>query len=145
MPGKLFETLAALASGLIFGAGLIISGMTNPAKVQGFLDLAGQWDPSLALVMVGAIGSAVLPFLWLRKRGNSLCGQALQAPAETGRCSPPLLIGSLMFGTGWGLAGFCPGPALVGLASAWTPAVTFCTGMLGGFLIFALLRPGAPE
>lgn len=145
MPRKLMELGAAALAGLIFGFGLILSGMTNPAKVLGFLDLGGAWDPSLALVMVGAIGVALLPFCWLRRRGQALCGAPLALATDETRASPALLVGSLFFGTGWGLAGFCPGPALVGLASGWAPAAIFCAGMLGGFLLFGVLPSAKDE
>ena len=107
-------TFCAFVAGLVFGFGLILSGMVNPAKVLGFLDLAGNWDPSLAFVMGGAIGVGLLAFGWARKRGVSLLGAAVEWPG-TEKISCRLLIGSSAFGVGWGLAGFCPGPALVAL------------------------------
>ncbi|THF67270.1 hypothetical protein E6C76_02515 [Pseudothauera nasutitermitis] len=107
---KARETLGALAAGLLFGAGLIVSGMTDPAKVLAFLDVAGAWDPSLALVMVGAIGAAHLGY---RATGRLDHGG--------GRVDAPLLIGSALFGAGWGLAGYCPGPAVVA-GGALSPA-----------------------
>ena len=106
------KTLSALLAGLVFGLGLIISGMANPAKVQGFLDLAGAWDPSLALVMAGAIGAAFLPFRLAGQRKKSWLGEPLHLPG-TREITPRLVLGSLLFGIGWGLAGLCPGPALV--------------------------------
>ncbi len=138
MSARLREAAFAALSGLIFGLGLIVSGMTDPAKVQGFLDPAGAWDPSLAFVMAGAIGVALLPFQWLRRAQRTLGGEPVVLPASHG-ITPRLIGGSLLFGIGWGLAGFCPGPALVGLAHAWQPALIFCAGMLGGFLLFTLL------
>ncbi|MEZ0197860.1 DUF6691 family protein [Pseudomonas qingdaonensis] len=102
-------------AGLLFGMGLLLSGMANPTKVLGFLDLAGQWDPSLALVMVGAIGVALLPMAWARQHAVSLLGGAMQLPARRD-IDRRLVGGSLIFGIGWGLAGVCPGPALVLLA-----------------------------
>lgn len=138
MKNRVAEALVAALCGLVFGLGLILSGMTNPAKVQGFLDITGSWDPSLALVMAGAIGVAVLPFQWLRRHPRTLVGEALSLPASQ-RINLRLVGGSVLFGIGWGLAGFCPGPALVGLASGWPPALIFSAGMLAGFLLFRLL------
>ncbi|MCQ9372070.1 hypothetical protein NQ024_12660, partial [Corynebacterium sp. 35RC1] len=102
----------ALVAGLLFGAGLIVSGMANPAKVLGFLDLFGQWDPSLAFVMAGAIAVGVIAFFVARRRGRSWLGTPIQLPSATG-VTARLVLGSAVFGIGWGLAGFCPGPALV--------------------------------
>lgn len=143
MKSRAAEAAIAALCGLLFGLGLILSGMTDPARVQDFLDPAGSWNPSLAFVMAGAIGVAVLPFQWLRRRQRTLGGAPLQLPASHG-ITPRLVLGSVLFGIGWGLAGFCPGPALVGLGSAWQPALIFCAGMLGGFGLFSLLprRPG---
>ncbi|MBS1209088.1 MAG: YeeE/YedE family rane protein [Proteobacteria bacterium] len=137
------EYAIAALCGLIFGLGLIVAGMTNPAKVQGFLDLAGDWDPSLAFVMAGAIAVAILPFQSLRRRTQSLCGTPLHLPGQTKAGKTRLIIGSLLFGTGWGIAGFCPGPALVGLASAWLPALLFCAGMFAGFALSGRNTPAA--
>jgi uncharacterized membrane protein YedE/YeeE len=128
--------LCALLCGLIFGTGLIVSGMSDPAKVLGFLDLGGDWDPSLALVMVGAVAVAVGPFAWARRRGRDLFGVPLDLPRND-RIDRRLLLGSVLFGTGWGLAGICPGPALVGLGSGFLPgaicAVCIALGLkIGG-------------
>lgn len=105
----------ALCAGLLFGLGLAISGMANPYKVQNFLDLAGHWDPSLALVMAGALAITTPGFWLLRRRQRALNGDAMPAPASR-EISKPLLIGSALFGIGWGLAGYCPGPAIGSLA-----------------------------
>ncbi|MFA9209151.1 MAG: DUF6691 family protein, partial [Yersinia sp. (in: enterobacteria)] len=102
----------SLLAGLIFGLGLIVAGMANPAKVLGFLDIGGLWDPSLALVMAAAVAIATLGFTWAKKRKASLLGQPLQLPTSN-RIDRRLIGGSLLFGAGWGLAGICPGPALV--------------------------------
>ena len=112
--------LSEFAVGLIVGTGLIVSGMTDPGKVIGFLDLAGLWDPSLALVMGGAIGIAIVAFTWARRRTTTLLGGALKLPTVSA-IDRRLVLGSLSFGAGWGLAGFCPGPALasLGLAACW--------------------------
>ena len=134
----------AFLSGLVFGLGLILSGMANPAKVLGFLDLAGAWDPSLALVMVGAIAVAFAPFAWARKRQKSLLGAPMQLPTST-RLDRRLVLGSLVFGVGWGLAGFCPGPALVGLGMGVPQAYVFVLAMLTGMGLFELLERRATQ
>src|SRR5689334_8905560 len=108
----LMTRLAALLAGLLFGIGLMVSGMANPAKVLGFLDLAGRWDPSLAFVMAGAIAVGSLAFFVAKRRNSSLLGTPRQRPVGTDITSR-LICGSAVFGIGWGLDGFCPGPALV--------------------------------
>ncbi|SMF35584.1 YeeE/YedE family protein [Pseudogulbenkiania subflava] len=133
------KTLSALLAGLVFGLGLILSGMANPAKVQGFLDLAGAWDPSLALVMAGAIGAAFLPFRLAGQRKQSWLGEPLHLPG-TREITPRLVLGSLLFGIGWGLAGLCPGPALVLLGTLSGPALVFVSAMLAGMELFRLLE-----
>ncbi len=125
--------LIALASGLIFGLGLIASGMTNPAKVKGFLDLLGAWDPSLALVMGGAITVGVLAFALARRRRRSWTGEPFEIPPGT-LIDRRLIAGGLLFGIGWGIAGFCPGPALVSLSSGLPAACLFVPAMLLGML-----------
>ena len=129
----------AFLSGLVFGLGLILSGMANPAKVLGFLDLAGAWDPSLALVMVGAIAVAFAPFAWARKRQKSLLGAPMQLPTST-RLDRRLVLGSLVFGAGWGLAGFCAGQALVALGMGVPQAYVFVLAMLVGMGLFEVLE-----
>ena len=121
--------------GLIFGLGLLISGMTDPGKVQGFLDLTGQWDPSLALVMGGAVAVGVLGFLLAKKMYASFSGLHFQWPEAT-HIDRSLVLGSLMFGVGWGLAGFCPGPAIVSMASGQDKALVFVLAMLMGMAVF---------
>ena len=133
------KLLLSLLSGLVFGLGLIVSGMSNPAKVLGFLDLAGAWDPSLALVMGGAIAVAFAPFAWARKRQKSLLGAPRQLPTST-RLDRRLVLGSLVFGAGWGLAGFCPGPALVALGMGVPQASVFVLAMLAGMGLFEVLE-----
>lgn len=128
--------------GLIFGLGLILSGMTDPAKVLGFLDLFGTWDPSLAFVMGGAIAVGLFAFSIARKRTQSFLGGAMHLPRAT-QIDKPLLIGALIFGAGWGLAGFCPGPALVTMASGELKALVFVVAMLAGMGIHALLQKRA--
>ncbi len=132
-------SLSAGVAGLIFGLGLIVSGMANPAKVLGFLDLAGAWDPSLALVMAGAIGIGVPAFAWARKRQQSLLGAPLQLPSASG-IDRPLVLGSLLFGVGWGMAGICPGPALVLLGMGSLKGLAFVLAMLAGMKLFGWLQ-----
>lgn len=121
--------------GLLFGWGLLLSGMTDPGKVQGFLDLAGAWDPSLAFVMGGAVLVGCLAFALAARRTRSVLGQPFQLPA-TREIDRPLLLGSLIFGVGWGLAGFCPGPALVAMAAGHGKALVFVAAMLVGMAGF---------
>lgn len=121
--------------GLIFGLGLILSGMTDPGKVIGFLDIAGMWDPSLALVMGGAIAVGFFAFAMAKKRTMNFLGGALHLP-QSNQIDKPLVIGAMMFGAGWGLAGFCPGPALVSLASGQIKAAFFVVLMLVGMQVF---------
>lgn len=136
--------MTSLLAGLVFGIGLIISGMTNPAKVLGFLDLAGLWDPSLALVMGGAIAVGVLAFGIARKRSKSLLGDPMRLPGAT-QVDRRLLLGGLAFGVGWGLAGFCPGPALASLATGGAKPAIFTVAMIAGMVIYELLeRASAP-
>lgn len=137
--------LIALASGLIFGLGLIASGMSNPAKVKGFLDLAGAWDPSLALVMGGAIAVGLAAYAVVRRRSRSWTGEPFEIPAGT-LIDHRLIGGGLLFGIGWGIAGFCPGPALVSLASGVTAAWIFVPAMLAGMWVcdHVTQRRGAP-
>lgn len=134
--------LSSLLAGLVFGLGLIVSGMANPAKVLGFLDLAGAWDPSLALVMGGAVTVGFFGFLVAKKRAVSLLGAAMKLPDPrlSRHIDKRLVIGSLLFGTGWGLAGFCPGPGLVALGLFESKAAVFVAAMLFGMVIFEVLE-----
>jgi uncharacterized membrane protein YedE/YeeE len=127
--------LSAFAAGLVFGVGLILSGMTDPGKVIGFLDLAGNWDPSLAFVMGGAILVGVFAFALAAKRARAFFGGAMHLPHKRD-IDNRLVAGSLVFGIGWGLAGFCPGPALVSFGSGVDQAAVFVAAMLGGMLIY---------
>lgn len=122
---------SASAAGLLFGLGLAISGMTNPDKVLDFLDVAGDWDPSLAVVMVAALAISVPAFAGLRRRGRSFSGAALPEPPSV-RLDARLLVGSALFGIGWGIAGYCPGPALANLAHGSGEAVLFVVALLAG-------------
>ena len=125
--------------GLTFGLGLLISGMTDPGKVQGFLDLAGLWDPSLAFVMGGGVMVGLLGFGWAKKKTHSLSGAPFHWPEMT-QIDRPLVLGSLMFGFGWGLAGFCPGPALVAMASGNDKALVFVLAMMVGMALFEVFK-----
>ena len=124
--------------GLLFGVGLMASGMTDPGKVIGFLDLFGTWDPSLALVMGGAIAVGFFAFALAKKRTTTFLGGALRFPT-TSQMDKPLVIGSLLFGAGWGLGGFCPGPALVSMADGQSKATLFVAAMLVGMMGFELM------
>lgn len=132
-------TFFALLAGLVFGVGLIVSGMANPERVLGFLDLAGNWDPSLAFVMAGAIAVGAIAFTFARKRTVSLLGLQMKMPTAT-QLDRRLVGGSLMFGVGWGIAGFCPGPALVALGAGEVKAVVFVAAMLVGMAVFELFE-----
>ncbi|GAA7769661.1 MULTISPECIES: YeeE/YedE family protein [Cupriavidus] len=133
------SAITALLAGLLFGIGLMVSGMANPAKVLGFLDLAGRWDPSLAFVMVGAIAIGSVAFLLAKRRQRSLLGLPMQLPTNT-VITPRLVIGSALFGIGWGTAGFCPGPALVALGAGYPKAIGFVLAMAAGMLVFEVLE-----
>lgn len=134
--------LISLLTGLVFGIGLIVSGMTDPSKVLGFLDLAGPWDPSLALVMGGAIAVGALAFRLARGRTRSLLGDPMRLPAAI-QLDRRLLVGALAFGAGWGLAGFCPGPALASLATGGAKPAIFTAAMVTGMILFELLERAA--
>ena len=127
----MITNIAALLAGLVFGLGLILSGMGNPAKVQNFLDFFGQWDPSLALVMGGAIAVGLIAFSWAKRRKTALLGDAMQLPSSS-VIDRQLLTGSALFGIGWGLAGFCPGPALMNLSTLTPQVWLFVAAMLAG-------------
>lgn len=130
---------AASLAGFIFGIGLIVSGMANPAKVLGFLDLAGPWDPSLALVMAGAIAVGWIGFAFAGRRKLSLLGAPMDLPiART--IDTRLMLGSVVFGIGWGLAGFCPGPALVAVGAGRVKALAFVAAMVAGMFLFGRME-----
>lgn len=129
----------AFVVGLLFGLGLIISGMTNPAKVIGFLDLAGAWDPTLMFVMGGAVLIGSIGFAFAKKRQHSLLGAPMRLPTAT-ELDKRLVLGSLAFGVGWGIAGFCPGPALVSAAAGQSKAWIFVLAMVAGMALYSLLE-----
>ncbi len=133
------QIFMALLAGLIFGIGLIISGMADPAKVMGFLDLRGSWDPSLAFVMGGAICVGLVAFSAAARRSKTLLGDALRLP-QTKHIDRRLVLGGLAFGVGWGLAGYCPGPAVATLVMGNSKTIIFVTAMVLGMAIFELLE-----
>lgn len=132
------KSIMALLAGLLFGLGLILSGMTNPAKVIGFLDLAADWDPSLAFVMGGALLIGLLAFPFITKRSKSVLGDAIRLPTAT-KIDRRLIVGGLIFGVGWGLAGYCPGPAVASLTQGDKPLLFFAA-MLAGMALFEVLE-----
>jgi len=137
------KKLSAFIAGLLFGIGLLLAGMANPAKVLGFLDITGVWDPSLAWVMFGAIGVAWMPFHWAMKQSHSVLGAAMQIPTQR-TLDRRLIGGSLLFGIGWGIAGICPGPGLVLLLSGHWQAWVFVLAMLAGMQVFTRLTASRP-
>jgi uncharacterized protein len=132
-------SLFAFVAGLVFGLGLIVAGLVNPAKILGFLDIAGKWDPSLALVMAGAIAVGLVAFALARRRTMSALGLPMQLPSAS-TLDARLVGGSLVFGIGWGLAGFCPGPAIVALGAGYAKAAVFVVAMLLGMGAFELIQ-----
>jgi uncharacterized membrane protein YedE/YeeE len=133
------DKIIALVAGVIFGLGLIVGEMVNPAKVIAFLDLAGAWNPSLALVMAGAIAVALPAFQLAKNKKNSVCGMAMQLPSSK-VIDIRLMAGSLAFGAGWGIAGFCPAPAIVSAATGQWQAIVFTLAMIAGFYVFAVIE-----
>jgi len=136
---NILHRISEFLVGLLFGLGLILSGMTDPGKVIGFLDLFGWWDPSLALVMGGAIAVGFFAFAIAKKRTTNFFGGMLRLTTDN-QIDKPLVIGSLLFGAGWGLAGFCPGPALVSMASGQPKGLIFVVAMLAGMVGFELMN-----
>jgi uncharacterized membrane protein YedE/YeeE len=129
-----FSAAVAATSGLVFGLGLIAGGMTDAAKVKAFLDLFGAWDPSLALVMAGAISVGALAFARARRRKQSWSGAPIEVPSNT-VVDRRLLAGGVVFGVGWGIAGFCPGPAIVAASAGSAAALGFVAAMLVGMFV----------
>jgi hypothetical protein len=136
--------LVALASGLLFGLGLTVSQMIDPAKVIGFLDLAGDWDPSLALVMASAIPVAAFGYAIARRRARPLCAAAFATPSRYG-IDRRLVLGAALFGVGWGLVGYCPGPALASLGLGSPAVFLFVAAMLAGMALYGIVQPQAPR
>lgn len=134
------NALVSLIVGTIFGLGLALSGMTQPQKVIGFLDLFGDWDPSLVFVMGGAVVVHLITYRWIRKRPTPLLSTQWHVPTKN-EITPQLIMGSILFGVGWGLAGYCPGPALTSLASGSQQTLVFVVSMLVGMLIYKKLEP----
>jgi len=133
------QKLVAFASGLLFAVGLGVSGMTHPTKVLDFLDFTGDWDPSLALVMGGGVLVNLVFFQWVLRRGRPLLAASFGLPPFT-RVDVPLVAGAVVFGVGWGLGGFCPGPALVSAVTGATPVVAFVVSMLAAMAVFDASR-----
>ena len=129
------HTAVSFIAGLVFGVGLLVAGMANPAKVLGFLDLAGAWDPSLALVMGGAVAVGAGAFALMRERTRTLLGAPVLLPVA-GTIDRSLMLGSLAFGVGWGLAGICPGPALVLAGTASAKGIAFLAALLAGNALY---------
>lgn len=129
----------AFVAGLVFGLGLLVAGMADPGKILGFLDLAGLWNPSLVFVMIGAIAVTAIAFALAKRRSVSLLGAPMYLPTER-RLDRRLLLGSVLFGVGWGLAGICPGPALVLIGAGMAKGITFTGAMLAGMGLFEWLE-----
>ena len=127
------KTVTALLAGLLFGAGLCVSGMTWPAKVVDFLDIAGVWDPSLAFVMAGAVGTYAASSFFIRRRGAPLLAETFE-PTPAAKLDPRLLGGAAIFGVGWGLSGYCPGPAVVSLAAVAPVTIAFIAAVAAGMI-----------
>lgn len=131
------HSVSAFVLGILFGIGLIVSGMSDPFKVIGFLDLAGAWDPSLAFVMAGAVSVGLIAYRVARGWTAPLLGGAMP-PSAGARIDRRLVLGSLTFGAGWGLGGFCPGPALVALGAGYDKAAVFVVAMVAGMALFEI-------
>lgn len=138
---QILRFLAALVSGGVFGFGLSLSGMLDPARVKGFLDVAGDWDPSLAFVLAGAIAVAMLGTWLSRRMKRPVFDQAFHMPSKS-RIDRRLVLGSALFGIGWGMAGFCPGPALASLTLGLGPSVLFVAAMVVGMTVHDRLIAG---
>ncbi|AEF99669.1 DUF6691 family protein [Methylomonas methanica] len=135
----MMKLILALFAGIIFGLGLTVSQMTNPDKVLGFLDFAGDWDPSLALVMAGALAIAVAGFRWTRQQEKPVLGSRFHITLKT-TLDKPLLTGAGLFGIGWGMTGYCPGPAFAGMALGNQEAIVMVTSIYAGFWAAGLLQ-----
>jgi uncharacterized membrane protein YedE/YeeE len=140
----MFLVVSAFISGLLFGLGLVISRMVDPAKVLGFLDILGHWDPSLAFVMAGAVAVSALGYTFVRRRGFPLVAARLEIPTRRD-LDPRLIAGAVLFGIGWGLVGLCPGPALVALTFGPTEIFVFVAAMIVGMALFRLVPADWPQ
>jgi uncharacterized membrane protein YedE/YeeE len=138
------EKLTGLIAGIVFGIGLSIAGMVNPAKVVSFLDFFGNWDPSLAFVMGGAVAVYAIGYQLIMKRAKPLFAEGFQVPSRRD-IDARLITGAVLFGAGWGLAGYCPGPAITGLAFGMNETVTFFASMAAGVVIFKLTLGNKPK
>ncbi len=136
----MLKNIIGLLTGLLFGFGLLISGMTDPVKVQGFLDIFGAWDISLALVMGGGLLVAIVGVQMAKRQQTSWIGTKIELPSKT-TINKKLLIGAMLFGIGWGLVGICPGPGIVLLGTGQWQAYVFIPAMIVGMLIFQWLEP----
>jgi uncharacterized protein len=134
MPVGVSRKIVAFVAGLLFSAGLSLSGMTRPSKIIGFLDVFGRWDPSLALVMIGAVGVSAVSFRLSARRAAPVLDQRFHVPSG-GKLEPRLLIGAALFGVGWGLSGLCPGPAVVAIASGQRGVIVFALAMVAGMAL----------
>jgi uncharacterized membrane protein YedE/YeeE len=134
-------TISSYLSGLLFGIGLIVSGMSEPTTVLGFFDVFGAWNPSLAFVMAGGLAVTALGYRWCLTRPNPVCTKMFQRPTRT-EIDARLLAGAALFGLGWGLAGYCPGPAMIATAGGFTEAALFTAAMLAGMLAWKLVEQG---
>ena len=135
MSAAVYRILVAIAAGAVFGFGLSLSGMLDPARVRGFLDVGGDWDPSLAFVLAGAVAVAMAGTLLSRRMRRPVLDEAFHLPANR-RIDRPLILGSALFGIGWGIAGFCPGPALASLTLGLAPAFLFVACMVVGMTVY---------
>lgn len=136
------KSAASFASGLLFGAGLIVARMTQPAKIVGFLDFFGAWDPTLAFVMAGAVAVYAVGYRLALRRRRPILEPAFEMPTIRA-ITPRLAAGSMLFGAGWGLSGFCPGPAIVAVSTGAFPPLVFCAAMILGMIAFTrFLGPG---
>lgn len=133
------KILSAFIAGLIFGIGLILSGMTNPRKIIDFLDITGQWDPTLVFVMAGALAVSAFAFRYMKDRNQTCLKQEVQLPSSK-QIDRRLVLGSIAFGVGWGIAGYCPGPALTSLLTWQLEAFIFVLSMLVGMGIYARIE-----
>ena len=138
MKKPFLHSIFALSSGIIFGLGLILSGMSNPSKVLAFLDITGLWDPSLMFVMGGAIGVGVVAFAFAKKRTMAILGDVMHLPSKHDIDSK-VMLGGVIFGIGWGIAGICPGPALVLLGAGSKQGIIFVIAMLIGITIYSVI------